>query len=117
MIDPSPYSPPRSACWGIPAVMQLIYDPVVAQSPTAIRLYFHLLTELDLSEVRHVKAGLIAEILCVERTRVVAGFNLLTDRGYLVEYERTTNHMRQFTLAYSRASGASSQTTQPKQAS
>lgn len=88
----------------LPALDQLMLDPIIAERPAVHRVYWLLLKTLDVNEVRHVKAWTVAETLKLNKKTVFKALELLVDRGYLIEHDRTTNNIRQFTLAYSRSS-------------
>ena len=87
-----------------PAWFDLHKDPVIAQSPSASRVYAYLLENPRCQfEIQDVKAWLIAEQRGMARDSVNKALDLLVDRGYLIEHGRGQNNVRRLTVAIVRA--------------
>lgn len=89
-----------------PALTDLPLDPIIATHPAATRVYLRLLALLDFSEVRAVKAWALADELFVQKATVIQAFQVLVDRGFLIDQGRSVNNVRLFTLAWSRPAGS-----------
>src|SRR4051812_12154312 len=82
-----------------PAWFALHEDDAVAASPTALRVYAHLVRMPNVFfEPQDVKVWLIAERLHTHRDRVTAAIALLVERGYVREHDRGLNNVRRVTL-------------------
>ncbi len=78
-------------------------DDVVAEQPTALRVYAWLLrNDRILEEPQEIKAWVVAEQLHVHRDSVKAALMVLIERGYVVEHPRGYNNVRRLSVATER---------------
>lgn len=87
-----------------PAWFDFQRDRVIADSPTASRVYAYLLENPRCHfEIQDVKAWLIAEQRQMSPGTVNQALDLLIERGYLVSHGRGQNNVRRITVAICRA--------------
>lgn len=87
-----------------PAFFEFVRDVAALRHPAAIAVYGHI---LQLPGAFHtpqeLKAWYLADLLHFEKTSILEAFNLLVERGYLIEHDRGQNNVRRFTVCITRA--------------
>ena len=87
-----------------PAWFDFARDSVMLQHPAALAVYAEVVRRPNcFHSPQEVKAWALAEQLGFEKETVLKAFNLLVDRGYLVEHSRAQNNIRRFTVAITKA--------------
>ena len=72
-----------------------------ALTPSAIRLYHFLTTELDFTEARERKIYPDARAVGITEKSALGGLHQLITRGYLIRHGRTAKGVYKLTLAWS----------------
>lgn len=86
-----------------PAWFELHKDPAIVAQPTALRVYASLVGRAGIFfEPQDVKAWLVAEVLGASRNSVNRSLDLLIRQGYVIEYARGQNNVRQLLLVHTR---------------
>lgn len=87
-----------------PAWFDFARDPVMLQHPATLAVYGEIVGRPNCFYTPHeVKAWVLADKLGFEKETVLKAFNLLVERGYLVEHSRAQNNIRRFTVAITKA--------------
>lgn len=82
-------------------------DPIIIASPTALRVYASLLRDpLIFYQPRDIKAWLLAKELKTKERAIFRALSLLVERGYVIEYGRGRNNVRQLIVPQVRATPA-----------
>ena len=84
-----------------PALHAATADDELLRQPSALALYYHLVSTLDFTQARRVKVWSIAGRLHMKRDTVREALGLLLLRGYLAEHARDVDNVRRMTLVWS----------------
>lgn len=87
-----------------PAWFDFARDSVMLKHPATLAVYAHLVQlPRAFHDPQEIKAWWLADKLGFEKETVLEAFNLLVERGYLVEYSRGQNNVRRFTVCIAKA--------------